>query len=254
MFKKSKKKIEYITLEEMKRELKSGIIVLENRYFNIEKISLELGLDEKERELEIEEILEDRIEDYNPVEYIEKEIVLEKNEEFEEIIVILLKRDIVEEILQEGKEKKIKIDGIIPTFFLRGLEVEKDLTELFIDVDEDRVVMMEFKEGKIRNLYYIDVEREKILESEVEEILQDLLEIDLTEFEKVSFYEKDREIGEIFQEIDNIDVEINNWKENEIEYNYNYDFLPLEYLESLKMKSSIKKKIIVFFIIFIFHS
>lgn len=84
MFKKSKKKIEYITLEEMKRELKSGIIVLENRYFNIEKISLELGLDEKERELEIEEILEDRIEDYNPVEYIEKEIVLEKNEEFEE--------------------------------------------------------------------------------------------------------------------------------------------------------------------------
>ena len=60
MFKKSKKKIEYITLEEMKRELKSGIIVLENRYFNIEKISLELGLDEKERELEIEEILEDR--------------------------------------------------------------------------------------------------------------------------------------------------------------------------------------------------
>lgn len=253
MFKKSKKKIEYITLEEMKRELKSGIIVLENRYFNIEKISLELGLDEKERELEIEEILEDRIEDYNPVEYIEKEIVLEKNEEFEEIIVILLKRDIVEEILQEGKEKKIKIDGIIPTFFRRRLEVEKDITELFMDVDEDRVVMVEFKERKIRNLYYIDVEREKILESEVEEILQDLLEIDLTEFEKVSFYEKDREIGEIFQEIDNIDVEIDNWKENEIEYNYDYDFLPLEYLESLKMKSSIKKKIIVFFIIFIFQ-
>lgn len=253
MFKKSKKKIEYITLEEMKRELKSGIIVLENRYFNIEKISLELGLDEKERELEIEEILEDRIEDYNPVEYIEKEIVLEKNEEFEEIIVILLKRDIVEEILQEGKEKKIKIDGIIPTFFRRGLEVEKDITELFMDVDEDRVVMVEFKERKIRNLYYIDVEREKILESEVEEILQDLLEIDLTEFEKVSFYEKDREIGEIFQEIDNIDVEIDNWKENEIEYNYDYDFLSLEYLESLKMKSSIKKKIIVFFIIFIFQ-
>lgn len=251
MFKKSKKKIEYITLEEMKRELKSGIIVLENRYFNIKKISLELGLDEKERELEIEEILEDRIEDYNPVEYIEKEIVLEKNEEFEEIVIILLKRDIIEEILQEGKEKKIRISGIVPVFFLRSLEIDKNKAELFIDVDEEKVIKIEFKDGKIKNIDDIEIEREKILESEVEEILQDLLEIDLTEFEKVSFYEKDREIGEIFQEIDNIDVEIDNWKENEIEYNYNYDFLPLEYLESLKMKSSIKKKVIVFFIIFI---
>ena len=122
---------------------------------------------------------------------------------------------------------------------------------MFIDIDEEKVIKIELKDGKIKNIDELEIEKEKILESEVEEILQDLLEIDLTEFEKISFYEKDREIGEIFQEIDNIDVEINNWKENEIEYNYNYDFLPLEYLESLKMKSSIKKKVIVFFIIFI---
>lgn len=250
---KSEKKIEYITLEEMKRELKSGVIVLENRYFNIEKISLDIGLDEKERELEIEEILEERIEEYDPVEYIEKEIVLRENEEFEEIVIILLKRDIIEEILQEGKEKKIRISGIVPAFFLRSLEIDKNKAELFIDVDEEKVIKLEFKDGKIKNIDELEIEREKILESEVEEILQDLLEIDLTEFEKVSFYEKDREIGEIFQEIDNIDVEIDNWKENEIEYNYNYDFLPLEYLESLKMKSSIKKKIIIFFTIFIFQ-
>ena len=248
---KSEKKIEYITLEEMKRELKSGIIVLENRYFKIEKISLEKGLDEKERELEIEEILEERVDDYNPVEYIEKEIVLREDEEFEEIVIILLKRDIVEEILQEGKEKKIRISGIVPAFFLRSIEIDKNRAELFIDIDEEKVIKVEFKDGKIKNIDELEIEREKILESEVEEILQDLLEIDLIEFEKISFYEKDREIGEIFQEIDNIDVEINNWKENEIEYNYNYDFLPLEYLESLKMRSSIKKKIIIFFTVFI---
>lgn len=248
---KSEKKIVYITLEEMKRELKSGIIVLENRYFKIEKISLEKGLDEKERELEIEEILEERVDDYNPVEYIEKEIVLREDEEFEEIVIILLKRDIVEEILQEGKEKKIRISGIVPAFFLRSIEIDKNRAELFIDIDEEKVIKVEFKDGKIKNIDELEIEKEKILESEVEEILQDLLEIDLTEFEKISFYEKDREIGEIFQEIDNIDVEINNWKENEIEYNYNYDFLPLEYLESLKMRSSIKKKIIIFFTVFI---
>lgn len=248
---KSEKKIEYITLEEMKRELKSGIIVLENRYFKIEKISLEKGLDEKERELEIEEILEERVDDYNPVEYIEKEIVLREDEEFEEIVIILLKRDIVEEILQEGKEKKIRISGIVPAFFLRSIEIDKNRAELFIDIDEEKVIKIELKDGKIKNIDELEIEREKILESEVEEILQDLLEIDLTEFEKISFYEKDREIGEIFQEIDNIDVEINNWKENEIEYNYNYDLLPLEYLESLKMRSSIKKKIIIFFTVFI---
>lgn len=251
MFSKSKKKIEYITLEEMKRELKSGIIVLENRYFNIEKISLEIGLDEKERELEIEEILEDRIDDYNPVEYIEKEIVLGVNSEFEELIIILLKRSIVEELLQEGKEKKIEIYGVIPSFFIRSLEVDKNIAELFIDVDEDRTVILEFADGKIRNLSYVEMEREKILESELEEILKYIFEVDLTIFDKVVFYEKDSEIGEIFQEIDSIDVEINNWKEKDIEYNYNYDFLPLEYLESLKMKISLKKKIIVFFIVFI---
>lgn len=122
---------------------------------------------------------------------------------------------------------------------------------MFIDIDEEKVIKIELKDGKIKNIDELEIEKEKILESEVEEILQDLLEIDLTEFEKISFYEKDREIGEIFQEIDNIDVEINNWKENEIEYNYNYDFLPLEYLESLKMRSSIKKKIIIFFTVFI---
>lgn len=250
---KSKKKIEYITLEEMKRELKSGIIILENGYFNIEKISLELGLDEKERELEIEDILEDRIDDYNPMEYIEKEISLGENEDFEEIVIILLKRSIVEDILQEGKKKKINIYGIIPAFFLKSLEIDKNADEIFIDVDENRIVTVEFEEGKITKLSYIDIEREKILESEVEDILQDIFEVDLSIFDRVSFYEKDREIGEIFQEIDNIDVGINNWKENGIEYNYDYDFLPLEYLQSLKMKSSIKKKIIVFFIIFIFQ-
>ena len=43
---KLKEEIEYITLEDIERGIKSGINVLENNHFKITKIFLEKGLDE----------------------------------------------------------------------------------------------------------------------------------------------------------------------------------------------------------------
>lgn len=248
---KLKEEIEYITLEDIERGIKSGIIVLENNHFKIIKIFLEKGLDEKERELEIESILDEKIENYDPLEYIEKEIFITEDEELEEIILVLLERDIVETIIKKGKEKKRKVFGIIPAFFLKALEVEKDSNELFIDLDIESVVLTEFNEGKIKDISLIEIEKNKILESEVDEILQYIFEIEEEKINKISFYEKDREIAEIFENIDNIEIEVKDWKNGNIKYNYNYDFLPLEYLDSLKKEKIIKKWGVIVFIIFI---
>lgn len=248
---KLKEEIEYITLEDIERGIKSGIIVLENNHFKIVKIFLEKGLDEKERELEIESILDEKIENYDPLEYIEKEIFITEDEELEEIILVLLERDIVETIIKKGKEKKRKVFGIIPAFFLKALEVEKDSNELFIDLDIESVVLTEFNEGKIKDISLIEIEKNKILESEVDEILQYIFEIKEEKINKISFYEKDREIAEIFENIDNIEIEVKDWKNGNIKYNYNYDFLPLEYLDSLKKEKIIKKWGVIVFIIFI---
>lgn len=248
---KLKEEIEYITLEDIERGIKSGIIVLENNHFKIVKIFLEKGLDEKERELEIESILDEKIENYDPLEYIEKEIFITEDEELEEIILVLLERDIVETIIKKGKEKKRKVFGIIPAFFLKALEVEKDSNELFIDLDIESVVLAEFNEGKIKDISLIEIEKNKILESEVDEILQYIFEIKEEKINKISFYEKDREIAEIFENIDNIEIEVKDWKNGNIKYNYNYDFLPLEYLDSLKKEKVIKKWGVIVFIIFI---
>lgn len=248
---KLKEEIEYITLEDIERGIKSGIIVLENNHFKIVKIFLEKGLDEKERELEIESILDEKIENYDPLEYIEKEIFITEDEELEEIILVLLERDIVETIIKKGKEKKRKVFGIIPAFFLKALEVEKDSNELFIDLDIESVVLTEFNEGKIKDISLIEIEKNKILESEADEILQYIFEIKEEKINKISFYEKDREIAEIFENIDNIEIEVKDWKNGNIKYNYNYDFLPLEYLDSLKKEKVIKKWGVIVFIIFI---
>ena len=248
---KLKEEIEYITLEDIERGIKSGIIVLENNHFKIVKIFLEKGLDEKERELEIESILDEKIENYDPLEYIEKEIFITEDEELEEIILVLLERDIVETIIKKGKEKKRKVFGIIPAFFLKALEVEKDSNELFIDLDIESVVLAEFNEGKIKDISLIEIEKNKILESEVDEILQYIFEIKEEKINKISFYEKDREIAEIFENIDNIEIEVKDWKNGNIKYNYNYDFLPLEYLDSLKKEKVVKKWGVIVFIIFI---
>lgn len=248
---KLKEEIEYITLEDIERGIKSGIIVLENNHFKIVKIFLEKGLDEKERELEIESILDEKIENYDPLEYIEKEIFITEDEELEEIILVLLERDIVETIIKKGKEKKRKVFGVIPAFFLKALEVEKDSNELFIDLDIESVVLTEFNEGKIKDISLIEIEKNKILESEVDEILQYIFEIKEEKINKISFYEKDREIAEIFENIDNIEIEVKDWKNGNIKYNYNYDFLPLEYLDSLKKEKVIKKWGVIVFIIFI---
>lgn len=248
---KLKEEIEYITLEDIERGIKSGIIVLENNHFKIVKIFLEKGLDEKERELEIESILDEKIENYDPLEYIEKEIFITEDEELEEIILVLLERYIVETIIKKGKEKKRKVFGIIPAFFLKALEVEKDSNELFIDLDIESVVLAEFNEGKIKDISLIEIEKNKILESEVDEILQYIFEIEEEKINKISFYEKDREVAEIFENIDNIEIEVKDWKNGNIKYNYNYDFLPLEYLDSLKKEKVIKKWGVIVFIIFI---
>lgn len=246
-------KIEYVTLEEIKDKAKSGILVLENGYFKIERIELDEDfeeLEERDRELEIEAILEDRIKNYNPLDYIEKEIELKEKKE---IVIILLERLLVDKILEEAKEKKAKILGVIPAFLLRALEVRNNSNaiEKFIDIDRKNTVLVDIEDGEIKDIFSIEIDEEKILESEKEDILQYIFEIDLEDLNILSFYEKDREIGESFENIENIGIKISSWNNINKEYNYNYDFLPTDYLENLRKNKFIRKIVVISLVIFV---
>lgn len=246
-------RIEYVTLEEIKDKAKSGILVLENGYFKIERIELDEDfeeLEERDRELEIEAILEDRIKNYNPLDYIEKEIELKEKKE---IVIILLERLLVDKILEEAKEKKVKILGVIPAFLLRALELKNNSNaiEKFIDIDRKNTVLVDIEDGKIKDIFSIEIDEEKILESEKEDILQYIFEIDLEDLNILSFYEKDREIGESFENIENIGIKINSWSNINKEYNYDYDFLPTDYLENLRKNKFIRKIVVISLVIFV---
>lgn len=246
-------RIEYVTLEEIKDKAKSGILVLENGYFKIERIELDEDfeeLEERDRELEIEAILEDRIKNYNPLDYIEKEIELKEKKE---IAIILLERLLVDKILEEAKEKKAKILGVIPAFLLRALELKNNSNaiEKFIDIDRKNTVLVDIEDGKIKDIFSIEIDEEKILESEKEDILQYIFEIDLEDLNILSFYEKDREIGESFENIENIGIKISSWNNINKEYNYDYDFLPTDYLENLRKNKFIRKIVVISLVIFV---
>ena len=63
----NREKDTFFTLEDTEN-VKKGILVLESEYFEIIKIILEEDLDEREREYEIEEQLENRIINYEILE------------------------------------------------------------------------------------------------------------------------------------------------------------------------------------------
>ena len=96
------------SLEDMKN-IKKGILVLESEYFEIIKIILEEDLDEREREYEIEEQLENRIINYEALDYVEKEILLEKKDGTEEILIILIKREKIYEIADRERGQNIEL-------------------------------------------------------------------------------------------------------------------------------------------------
>ncbi|WP_304159234.1 hypothetical protein [Fusobacterium ulcerans] len=167
---------------ENNKNIKKGILVLESEYFEVIKVILEEGLEEREREYEIEEQLENRIINYEVLDYVEKEISLGKKDGIEESIIILIKREKIYEITNRVKEKKIEIKGIIPVFLLKYFSNNGKENEIFMDIGMARTTAAIFKNNILKDIVTADTERDEILNSQEE--FNELLERVMFSFEE----------------------------------------------------------------------
>lgn len=252
MFNKLLKREENIlfSLEEIEssQDIKKGILVLESEYFEIVKISLEEDLDEREKEYEIEEQLENRIINYEVLDYIEKEISLGKRDGMEESVIILIKREKIYEITNKVKDKKIDLEGIIPIFLLKYLSDFNKENEIFLDIGLVRTTFVIFKNNILKDIVTIDIERDEILNSQeefnelLERITFSIEEENFDDIEKITIYEKDRELENLLEnsELSEKEISIENWKNYKITFNKSFDFIPVECKRGMEQRKYIK--------------
>lgn len=238
------------SLEEIEssQDIKKGILVLESEYFEIVKILLEEDLDEREKEYEIEEQLENRIINYEVLDYIEKEISLGKKDGMEESVIILIKREKIYEITNKVKDKKIDLKGIIPIFLLKYLSDFNKENEIFLDIGLVRTTFVIFKNNILKDIVTIDIERDEILNSQeefnelLERITFSIEEENFDDIEKITIYEKDRELENLLEnsELSEKEISIENWKNYEITFNKSFDFIPVECKRGMEQRKYIK--------------
>lgn len=238
---------------ENNKNIKKGILVLESEYFEIIKVILEEGLDEREREYEIEEQLENRVINYEVLDYVEKEISLGKKDGIEESIIILIKREKIYEIANRIKDKKIEIKGIIPGFLLKYLSNNDKENEIFLDIGMVRTTAVIFKNNILKDIITVDVERNEILDSQeefnelLERIMFSIEEESFDDIERLTIYEKDRELENLIKnsELSEKEMSIENWKNYEMIFNKSFDFIPAEYRKGIEQRKNIKSGIVI---------
>ncbi len=246
------------SLEDMKN-IKKGILVLESEYFEIIKIILEEDLDEREREYEIEEQLENRIINYEALDYVEKEILLEKKDGTEEILIILIKREKIYEIADRVRGQNIELKGIIPVFLLKYISGRNKKNEIFLDMGIGRTSAVVFKDNKLKDIVTIDIEKNEVLYSQeefnelLERIAFSIEEENFDNIEKITVYEKDRELESFIEKSKFYRKEtvVENWKNYEMTFNKSFDFIPLEYRKGMEQRKYIKYGTVILTIILI---
>lgn len=106
----------FFTLDEME-DKKEGVLLLDSFLFQIIPLSLSKGIDERERELEIEEKLDELIDEYDSFYYIDKEITIYEDEDIEKTLIIMIEKDKIYSLIDRVKESGIKLLGVYPLFF-----------------------------------------------------------------------------------------------------------------------------------------
>ncbi|MGF6906628.1 PilN domain-containing protein [Fusobacterium sp. PH5-44] len=257
---KFKNKFKYLTIKDLKTfSLQKNnntkiILILENKYFDLVKINIETDLDETERELVIEKELEERILNYCPIDFIEKEILLEEVHGSQKLLIILIKREIIKNIINDYI-KKMDFYSLIPFFLIKNTETITPFKTIIFDFCENRVLFSILFDNKIIDIESYLIEKDEILANEIERNnLIDKINNILEKFENINsflFFHKDIEIKNIIYEkiaINNID-EIAVSEMNDVSVK-SLNFLPHEYMEEIKSKH-LKKFIFSFILLFL---
>lgn len=224
-----KRKIEFFTIEEaVEYHNKKGVLVLNSSFFILLKISISPDTDPRERELLIEDEICEYIEDYNPFDYIEKEIVLSQGKE-EELLITLIEREKIEAIIEELKNSKITLEGIIPMFFLEFYNQEVE-AKTYIEIEDERFRLYYFKDKKLHDFQEVEFSAEELVEDPT--YLEEYLE------EESYVFTYDNNKNEIYSAF--YFINFRDWKEYNLFYKEELNFLPAQHIEELKLKKSIQ--------------
>lgn len=201
-------------------------------------ITLDGVIDERERKSEIQEQLESYFEDFDNFNYIVKKITLYKDESLEKILIILLKREIVEKIMESCVLEKIKIEGIYPIFFAELFNKDSKRKE-YIEINRENFCIFSFAGNRLTNFQNIDFLQDDLIENS--QYLTDFLDMNSDIFS--------------YENINGIDfIKCKNWREYSISYDKKLDFLPTEYRKEIEEERITKYLIIALSIIILIFS
>lgn len=100
----------------------------------------------------------------------------------------------------------------------------------------------------MKDIVTIDIERDEILNSQeefnelLERITFSIEEENFDDIEKITIYEKDRELENLLEnsELSEKEISIENWKNYEITFNKSFDFIPVECKRGMEQRKYIK--------------
>lgn len=220
-----KNKVDFFTLDEIEGK-KEGVLVLDSFLFKIIPLTISKELDERERELEIEEKLEEEIEEYERFYFLDKEITLFEDDEIEKILIIMIERDKIDSLIENLKDKKLKLLGVYPLFFMEFFNLDGK-EKNYIEIGEEKTRIYSFSNNKLVDYTEINMEREEVLEN-------NYLEENLGGGENF-VYSNQREILEFIQ-----GIELRDWRDYNLYEREELDYLPKSYHQERNFKRILK--------------
>ena len=221
------KKTMFFTLDEME-DKKEGVLLLDSFLFQIIPLSLSKGIDERERELEIEEKLDELIDEYDSFYYIDKEITIYEDEDIEKTLIIMIEKDKIYSLIDRVKESGIKLLGVYPLFFMEFFNLDGEERN-YIEIDEERSRVYTFSKNRLIDFQELEMERDEILAEP--KYLEEYLKVGYK-----NFIYPDKE--ELKEQITNL--EVIDWHNYNYHLNREYDYLPEEYHSELSYKKQLK--------------
>lgn len=220
-----KEKLNFFTLEEIEN-YKNGILLLESNFFHLIPLTLSKDIDEREREFEITEKLENIFDEYDSFYFLDKEIILEEDEESEKTLLILIEKDKIYTLLDNIREKKVNLLGIYPLFLIE-LFNRDNLEKTYVEIEDEKYRLYYFSENKLVNFLEVDFEKEEIINN--------------------STYLEENLKGESFIYPNQNDIieylpflKIRDWKNYLLEFREDLNFLPTDYIKERNYKKNIK--------------
>lgn len=217
----------FFTLDEME-DKKEGVLLLDSFLFQIISLSLSKGIDERERELEIEEKLDELIDEYDSFYYIDKEITIYEDEDIEKTLIIMIEKDKIYSLIDRVKESGIKLLGVYPLFFMEFFNLDGEERN-YIEIDEERSRVYTFSKNRLIDFQELEMERDEILAEP--KYLEEYLKVGYK-----NFIYPDKE--ELKEQITNL--EVIDWHNYNYHLNREYDYLPEEYHSELSYKKQLK--------------